>query len=209
MSALRKVARYFRNRTFSVSEVCAIAGLSTTQVNNAIAELAPLGIVCAGNGARSVEYRGLFAIRLVNDMAGWKLSMPLRKAVISAALQSKKASIDVPGLPLAVRVDAYRKEASSGLDKLYQAEELVSSTPAIMQGEPCIRGTRTPAHEVAGVARSSGMEEALLAYPHLDKTQIELACVYASAYPRRGRPKTVKDHLPDKIARRTRTVVVD
>ncbi len=210
MSAIRKIARHLIDRaSFPVAEVCAITGLSTSQANNMIDDLAPLGIAETGNGARSVEARGLFAVALGHDMASWNLKPEQRTSVISEALQSKKVSIDVPNTALSVRVDIYRKKIVSGLKSLFEAEEAVTSIPAIMQGEPCIRGTRIPVYMIANLAKASGREEAARAYGSLTEKQINLACVYATARPRRGRPKSLKDRLPPHKGKKSKSVVVD
>jgi uncharacterized protein (DUF433 family) len=211
MSAIRKIASYLKDRVtpYPVAEVCAITGLSVSQVNNMIDEIAPLGVAEAGNGTRSVEARGLFAIALGHDMASWNLKPEQRVSVISEALQSKKVSIDVPNTALSVRVDIYRKKIALGLKTLFEAEEAVTSIPAVMHGEPCIRGTRVPVYMIAGLVKSSGREEAARTYGSLTEKQINLACVYATARPRRGRPKSLKDRLPSHKAKKSKSVVVD
>jgi uncharacterized protein (DUF433 family) len=209
MSAIRKIADRLKDRTFSVAEVCAIAGLSTAQVNNAVDELAPIGIAEAGSGTRAVQGRGLFAVKLTIDMASWNLTPEQRTTVITEALRARKASVDVPKTALSVRIDIYRKGVEAGLKALFEAEEAVSSSPAIMQGEPCLRGTRVPVYVIAGLAKSCGRDDVKRTYSSLTEKQITLACTYAIAHPRRGRPKTIKDRLPPQKARKIRSVVVD
>ena len=61
-----------------------------------------------------------------------------------------------------------------------------------MQGAPCFRGTRIPVHTVAEIAIASGVDAAKTTYARLTRPQIERACLYAKAYPRRGRPEVAR-----------------
>jgi hypothetical protein len=61
---------------------------------------------------------------------------------------------------------------------------------------------------VAGIAATSGIGNARLAYPRLSEAQIELACLCVKANPRRGRPKRVAEVLAGRRPRRSNTVSV-
>ena len=77
-------------------------------------------------------------------------------------------------------------EVSEGLSKLERARDAVVCDQAVLSGVPCIKGTRIPVHDIAAMLANGDSAEALLeAYPRLSETQIELAVVYAKAYPRR------------------------
>jgi uncharacterized protein (DUF433 family) len=66
---------------------------------------------------------------------------------------------------------------------------MVSIDPSIMGGAPCIVGTRIPVHMLADmVANGDTVDAVAAAYPLLTTDQVRLAGVYATAYPRRGRP---------------------
>jgi len=66
----------------------------------------------------------------------------------------------------------------------------VVSSPDILGGAPVIRGTRVPVHDVAAsVAADIQLDRILAAYPGLDAEKVELAAIYAEAYPPRGRPR--------------------
>ena len=202
MIALRKVAARLRNRKFTASEVAAMFGLSTPQANNLIDEVVPLGIVEKGNGKRLIEYRGLFAIPVVQDLIKWQLAPELRMQALAQALAKQTKRVDIPGTSLSILISGYRESARQGMTALYGAEENVQSSPEIMQGEPCVSGTRISAYILAAIAEKHGVKEALRTYPSLSEEQIEYAQVYAKARPRKGRPKTTV--LPSKPKTTTR-----
>ena len=76
------------------------------------------------------------------------------------------------------------------------ARSLVDSSPERLAGTPVIRGTRVPVYDVAAsVAASIPIERILTAYPGLDLEKVELATLFAEAYPPRGRPR-LRAELP-------------
>ena len=62
--------------------------------------------------------------------------------------------------------------------------------PDILGGTPVIRNTRVPVHDVAvSVAAGLPMKRILAAYPGLTAEMANLAALYATANPPRGRPR--------------------
>lgn len=93
------------------------------------------------------------------------------------------------GGALVVEIKPARKQMESALRRLAQAERMVVSDSEIMKGTPVYRGTRIPVHAIADLlAQGTTVEEILEGYPALNREAIELAPVYAKAFPRRGRP---------------------
>ncbi|GGG87323.1 DUF433 domain-containing protein [Edaphobacter dinghuensis] len=81
------------------------------------------------------------------------------------------------------------------MDPLEEAREMVIEDPGILSGTPVIKGTRVPVHDVAGMFDAGvPMDEILESYPSLKKRQVELASVYARAFPA---PKRPRRHLVD------------
>ena len=66
------------------------------------------------------------------------------------------------------------------------------SSPEILGGTPVIRGNDVAASAAAGIST----ERILAAYPGLDAETIELATLFAQAYPPRGRPRAGSSELP-------------
>ncbi len=94
-----------------------------------------------------------------------------------------------PGGALVVEIKTARKEMEGALRRLVQAERMVVSDPEIMKGTPVYRGTRIPVYAVADMlAQGATVEEVVDGYPALTRENVELAPVYAKAFPRRGRP---------------------
>ena len=190
MLAVRSIAARLRNRQFTASEVSAMFGYTSVRVNNLIDEVAQVGVAQVGKGKRHVEYRGLFALLLAEELIFCQLKSNLRHEVLKQAVATRAKRITVPGTNLSVLAQPYRERAQEGMRRLYEAEGMVQSHQDVMQGEPCVRGTRVPVYIVAAIASARGKEEAIATYPNLDVRQVELAEVFAKAHPRRGRPKT-------------------
>ncbi len=94
-----------------------------------------------------------------------------------------------PGGALVVEIKTARKQMEGALRRLVQAERMVVADPEIMKGTPVFRGTRIPVYAVADMlAQGATVEEVVEGYPVLSREAVELAPVYAKAFPRRGRP---------------------
>lgn len=207
MTALKAAKNRLRNREFTTAEASAMLGLSGVQVNNLIDELAQLGIAHAGDRKRAIEHRGLFSLKLCRDLILWDVGPALRLKVIRAALDAPRQKfVSIAGTNIsAIQVGNYRKEASDRIRELQSAEGAVSSKREIMQGEPCMRGTRIPAYWVAEIVEADGVAEAKKTYPQLTEKQIRSAHLYALANPRRGRPKVIEWPVERAIKGRSRT----
>jgi uncharacterized protein (DUF433 family) len=76
------------------------------------------------------------------------------------------------------------------MDLLEKAREIVVEDPGILGGTPVIKGTRVPVHDVAAqFDAGTPVDEILRCYPSVKERQIELASVYARAFPAPKRPK--------------------
>jgi uncharacterized protein (DUF433 family) len=125
----------------------------------------------------------------------WTLAHPRRKDIVLPD------NVSVP-------VSMSRKHVAEGLLRLRQATSAIVSDPKTLQGAPCFRGTRIPVHTVAEIAIASGVDAAKTTYARLTRSQIERACLYAKAYPRRGRPKRAGDILAKRKPKSSKTVSV-
>jgi len=165
-------------------------GLTSIKVSNLIDEIARVGVAEVGKGKRLVEYRGLFALLLAEELVYCQLKPDLRHEALKQFVGTRTKRIKVPGTNLSVLVQPYRERAQAGIRGLYEAEAQIQSREEVMQGEPCLKGTRIPAYIVAAIANASGREEAIATYPSLTLQQVALVELFAKAHPRRGRPKT-------------------
>jgi len=188
---LKTLTAKLANRHFTTSEVGAILNMHQTEVNNLIAEVGHLGVTPSGKGTRTVAYRGLFSLLVARELIRCQLKPEMRPGALIETLRAKGKRVAIPGTNLEVLLDPHRKEVNRGLRTLYEAEEAVESKAEIMQGEPCVRGTRVPAYVLSAIASAHGPDEALATYPFLQKRQVELAQLFAKAHPRKGRPKKI------------------
>ncbi len=186
-------------RKFTVSEAQVITGLSKRQINNLVDDLseAGLGVVQAGSRMRTIAYAGLFALPLCQELAEMNIGPDVREALIKSALEHpRKVSVQVPNSNLFYSVKPIRDRIKEGLHTLCEAEEYIVRDSDILQGEPCLKGTRIPAYMVAALAKEQSVKNIQKAYPSLTLEQIEAARIYATAHPRQGRPKQVQ--IPTK-----------
>lgn len=209
MSALRTLAAKFRSREYSTAEAAAITGVPLTTVNHYISrELGDLGIAVWGDGKRTISYDGLVALRMAWDYPK-SMAPGSRVEVIEKALRApRKKHLVLGGGKVIVRVDTSRRAVADGFRKLHQAEGIVAIDAKTLRGEPCIRGTRIPVHGVADLVSTVKASGAKIMYSKLTKAQIELACLYAKAHPRRGRPKRAGDVLAKRKAKSSKTISV-
>jgi uncharacterized protein (DUF433 family) len=184
-----------RNRKFTTAQASAVLGIPQKQINHLIDDLAPLGLATAGQGERSIEYKGLLALSLAQELTD-HVRADLRAPTLRGAVFSGAKYITVPDTSLLVLTKPHRDRVTGGLRALHEAEGDIVTSAQVMQGEPCIKGTRVPAYMIAAIADQRGVSEAVNTYSFLSETQVERAIVYAKAYPRKGRPKSVS--LPAK-----------
>jgi uncharacterized protein (DUF433 family) len=119
------------------------------------------------------------------------LPLATRRGIARAVEQTPDLDIiaALPGGVLLVQAKSARKQMEGALRRLAQAERMIVSDPEIMKGTPVYRGTRIPVHAIADMlGQGTPAEEILEGYPALTREAVELAAVYAKAFPRRGRP---------------------
>jgi uncharacterized protein (DUF433 family) len=87
------------------------------------------------------------------------------------------------------------------MDRLEEAREMVVEDPEILSGTPVIKGTRVPVHVIAASFEAGiPVDRILKSYPSVKEGQIELAAVYARAFPAPKRPpKTFVDSEHVKV----------
>lgn len=93
------------------------------------------------------------------------------------------------GSALVIEVEHARLEVEQELKRLRRVQEMVVSDSEIMRGTPVFKGTRIPVDLVAEMATEGAtVDEILGGYPALSRELVELASLYVTAFPRRGRP---------------------
>jgi uncharacterized protein (DUF433 family) len=189
-----------RRREFTPAEAAAITQVPLKQVHQYIdRELSELDVAVRGTGTRALTFAGLIAVRMVYDFPMCLAPASRAEVIKQALMHPRRKSAELEGGKVVIRVDTARSIVQAGLHALRKAEAAISSDPGIMRGEPCMKGTRIPAHVVAAIAEAEGPAEAKATYPTLSEGQIALATLYARAHPRRGRPRRLE--LPAKLSK--------
>lgn len=97
---------------------------------------------------------------------------------------------------LTIDLAPFLKSVHQKLAELGEARALVSEDPEILGGTPVIRNTRVPVYDVAAsVGAGLPMKRIREAYPGITIEMANLAALYATANPPRGRPRE-KSSLP-------------
>lgn len=178
--------------SFSANEAACITDVPLKEVHRIIDRGLLDGAVEVVDGGRVLLGAGLLALKLVHET---KLLLTLtgRRQLVHSLLRQVDAQAARTSC-VSVDVEPMRGTIQRGIAKLQQAREEIVSDPGVLTGTPCIRGTRIPAHDIAEMlANGDSIESILDDFPWISRWQIELAAVYARAYPRRGRPR--RPHL--------------
>lgn len=172
----------------SANEAALVTGVPLKQVHRFVDAGLLEGAVARRAGGRVILSRGLVGLRLAYETAD-VLTPEGRKRLVRQLLDRPGAktveenalTIDVRKMETAIRL---------GLDALDKARKMVTVDRDVLGGTPCFRGTRIPVHDIAAMV-ANGERKALIlkAYPQLTAERIDLAVLYAEAYPRRGRPQ--------------------
>jgi uncharacterized protein (DUF433 family) len=87
------------------------------------------------------------------------------------------------------------------------AAAFVTEDADVLGGQPCIRHTRIPVHDIAASVKAGiSVAEILAGYPDLTAEDIALAVAYATDNPLAGRPRRVTDTWPNATVREERVV---
>jgi uncharacterized protein (DUF433 family) len=181
-----------RNDAYTPSQVSAITGLPLPAVHKAIEyKLIRPKRVREGHYVQRLLSRSQ-AVYLRMEAKGLR-SLPLaaRRQVARAVEQDPgiDAMFITEGSVILIQCKSARKEVDAGLRRLAVATRMVESDPEIMRGTPVYRGTRIPVRAVADMlSQGATAAEILEGYPALSREQVELAPMYVTAFPRRGRP---------------------
>jgi len=88
-----------------------------------------------------------------------------------------------------------------------KAARWVECRPGVLDGKPCIRGTRISVELVWGLRKSGATNEEILeAYPHISAEALEAALRFGESYlPLRGQTTTVCFDMPNEVLAALRT----
>jgi uncharacterized protein (DUF433 family) len=178
-------------KTYTPAEAAAVAGLPIKTVQKAIDE-GPFNKARKGYGRALCETDLMYlAATKKLDPRNVKLSKRTKAELLKKfeGRRKRTSGVDLGVGGLILEVKAALRELRTRLSKLQQAKRMVVCDPEIRGGLPVIKGTRIGVYEVAAMLDQGETEEDFLeGYPTLKREQLELARIYAAAYPRRGRP---------------------
>ena len=182
------------NDAYTPSQVSAVTGLPLPALHKAIEyKLIRPKRVREGNLVQRLLSRSQ-AVYLRMEAKGLR-SLPVVARRRVARAVERDPGIDAmfisEGSVIVVQCKSARKEVDSGLRRLAAATRMAQSDPEIMRGAPVYRGTRIPVHAIADMlSQGAAVAEILEGYPALTREKVELAPMYAQAFPLRGRPAT-------------------
>jgi|SRR5579859_5483816 len=185
-------------RLYTPAEAGAVSGLKLKAVHNAIDKRIIETVAETTIGPRRTEGRFLTRQSLV-FLRVWRgvgdtLSAERRERLFEAIAATPAAKTVKADDLLIVDVGEARKQVERGVRDLEDAEAVVVRDKATMGGEPVFKGTRVPVYGIVAMMDAGASAEDLLSgYPKLTARMLDLARVWVSAHPRRGRPKSLKD----------------
>jgi uncharacterized protein (DUF433 family) len=191
----------------TVNEAASVTCVPARQVNRIIDAGLLVGRVKTLTGNRVIVRNGLVGLRLAFLMAD-TLTPKARKRIVGQAISGDVKDV-VEDAELTVKIEPIATLVEAGLKRLDRVNALVSVDPDVHGGAPCFTGTRILVHAIAEMRAHGERVEAIEeAYPALTHEQIELASVYAEAYPRRGRPP-VKPRWKNSQPKSTMTITLE
>jgi uncharacterized protein (DUF433 family) len=188
-------------------EAASVTGVPLRQVHRIIDAGLLKGAVKRRLTGRLVLRKALVGLKLAHETAD-VLTLASRRAVVATLIRRPRQSMVRADL---VMIDARpaARAVRSGLEQLAKARRLVSSTPDVLDGTPVFKATRIPVHDIAEMLANGDVPSAIVrAYPQLDEDRVRLAAVFASAYPRRGRPRSKSARGP-RSAKDSETLAFD
>jgi len=184
-------------RTFTPSEAAVVSGVGLKTVHREIDEGPLKRMRKRPAGKRALREEDLFYLAVAKGLDTRLVQLTsegkdkLHDAIVAYCRSRKPLKKELPvfGGRLSLDLKVVHEEMRSKLERLERARALVVEDPDIRGGEPCIRGTRIGVYEVASMLEQGASEaEILEGYPSLRRGQLELATIFAQAYPRKGRP---------------------
>jgi len=189
-------------RLYTPAEAGAVSGLKLKAVHNAIdkhivepvakVRTAQIGQV-KGLGSRFLTGEDLVRLRVWRGV-GDTLSAERRQRLFVAIAAKPNAKTVKADELLIVDVGEARKQVDRGVRDLEAAEAIVMKDKGTLGGEPVFKGTRIPVYGIVAMLDAGAtVDELISGYPKLTARMLDLARIWATAHPRRGRPKSLSD----------------
>lgn len=172
----------------STNEAALVTGVPLKQVHRFVDAGLLEGAITRRAGARAILGRGLVGLKLAYETAD-VLTPKGRRRLVRQLLERPRAKM-VEENALTIDVRKIESAIRLGLNALEKAKKMVTIDQDVLGGAPCFKGTRIPVHDIAAMVVNGDRKSVIVkSYPQLTAEQVELAVLYAGAYPRRGRPR--------------------
>jgi uncharacterized protein (DUF433 family) len=187
------------------AEAAYVAAVSRKTVDQAIdrGEITPAPTRGPNDTPRQITISSVIYLRL-REEAGLYLSAQgkrrLYQKLSKLTLEEIPATIDLGAVGVATSPALERVQRS--LEELRATQRFVVTDPEIRGGEPVVRATRIPVHQLAEmVEHGEERERILAAYPALTTESLDAALLYARLHRRRGRPRTAprREHALERV----------
>jgi uncharacterized protein (DUF433 family) len=182
----------------TANEAASVTGVPLRQVHRII-DAGLLGAaVKRRDKTRLLAPKALVGLKLAHETADL-LTLQGRRAVVATSIRRPRQAM-IRTDPIVVDTRPAARAVRAGLDQLSKARAVVSSSPDVLGGTPVFKGTRIPVHDVADMLANGDRPATIIkAFPQLDADRVQLAAIYALAYPVRGRPR-MKLRRPPKAS---------
>lgn len=186
-----------------------MSGVGIKAVHNAIdkriVDAAQAARDAGGKRARrALTATGLLQLKLWHEIGG-ALSHERRERLFDAIRRQPEAGKLKADDLLIIDVGAARKQIAARTRNLEAAEAMVERNKAVMSGESVFKGTRIPVRLIATMLTDGAdADEILAGCPKLDRRHLALSRIWAAAYPRLGRPKSLGERGFARSRRRAR-----
>lgn len=180
------------SRAYTPTEAAAVTGVAVKSVHNAIDKriVAPRA---SGRSGRALSDDDLLRIKLWYGV-GSILTAERRKRLFDHIDKHPDAATVRADDYLIVDVARAREQLAERAHALLEAEDMIETNKGILGGEPVFRNTRIPVRAIAAMAsQGADKNEILDGYPALNARMVDLAEIWTTAHPARGRPRTLAE----------------
>lgn len=116
-----------------------------------------------------------------------RLSLAFRKNILARMV--KADTLVWSEAHITVDLRKISDELMKRANVLDEVQAAVVEDVEILDGEPCLKGTRMPVYMVAAMKHEgASVNELVKSYPSLSPSMIRNACLFAEVFPKRGRP---------------------
>ncbi|TIU58371.1 MAG: DUF433 domain-containing protein [Mesorhizobium sp.] len=185
-------------RIYTPAEAAAVSGVGIKAVHNAIDKrivdtVSKSDRHSGGTGRRALTGEGLLRLKLWYGV-GSTLPADRRRRLFEEIKAAPTARTVKADDLLIVDVAEARKQLNARIGDLDEAEIAIGRVKGVSGGEPVFMGTRIPVRMIVSMLGQAADEaEVLEGYPALTPRLIELAKIWVTAHPTRGRPKKLSD----------------